>query len=129
MLYVLSLQILTHVCNVPHRVVAIIGRVLAKWRQGDAVVQGQAAELERLEELGHALGLVGDKSGARGRVLSRREVWNAWCGLIHVVRLLLDVGLDGVVGRHCGWCCEVALAIDQPEIKVEKGRRGFDVAG
>jgi hypothetical protein len=87
--------------DVPHGVVPIISRVLAEWRERDAVVESQATELERFEEFRDALGLFSDESSARRRVLSGCEVWDARCGLVDVVRLFFDVRLNGVVGSHC----------------------------
>jgi hypothetical protein len=89
--------------DVPHGVVSIVSRVLAEWRERDAVVESQATELERFEEFRDALGIFSDESSSRGRVLSGCEVWDARCRLVDVVRLLFDVCLDGVVGSHCGW--------------------------
>lgn len=76
---------LTHVSDVPHSVVAILSGVLAEWRKGNAVVQSEPTNLERLEELRHALGVLGNKSSARWRNLSWSEVGNAWSGPVDVV--------------------------------------------
>lgn len=88
--------------NVPHSVVSIICAVLTERRESDAVVEGQATELEWFEQLGNALGLLGDESSTGGRILSRREVWDARRCLVDVMRLFFNVRLDSVVGRHVG---------------------------
>jgi len=85
--------------------VAIVGAVLAQWRESDAVVESEATELEWFEQLGNALGVLGDERSTGWRILSRSKVWDAGRCLVDVVRLLFDVRLDGVVRRHVGgWC-------------------------
>lgn len=51
----------------PGCVVAILCRVLAQWREHDAVLEGEAAEGEGLEELGNGLAIfLGNEGGAGG---------------------------------------------------------------
>jgi hypothetical protein len=96
----LKITLVTTYRDVPHSIVSIVGRVLAEWRERNAVVESQATELERFEEFRDALGLFGDESSACRRVLSGCEVWDARCRLVDIVWLLFDVCLDGVVGSH-----------------------------
>ena len=72
---------------------SVISTVLAERRKSDAVVESEATELERLEQLGDGLGLLGDQSSTSGRTLSRSEVWDARRCLVDVVRLLFNVRL------------------------------------
>jgi hypothetical protein len=97
--------------DVPHCIMAIISRILAQWRESDAVVESEATEFEWFEEFRNALGLLGNESSARGGILSRREVRDARRCLVDVVRLLFDVRLDGVVRRHIGWCRWLLLVV------------------
>jgi len=93
---------------------AILSAILTEWRESDAVVQGKTTEFERFEEFRDALGLLGDESSTGGRILSRREVWDARRCLVDVVRLLFDVRLDGVVRRHvvrCRWLVSGVVSV------------------
>jgi hypothetical protein len=72
--------------------VAVWGRVLAKWAQHDAVLEGKTSELQRLEELGDIFLAILEESGAGWRVLERCEIWNVRRGTVDEV---------GWCGRHC----------------------------
>lgn len=94
-----------HVRDVPHGIVTVLGGVLTERREHDAIMQRQASELERLEQLSHALLAIGDEGGASGRILCWREVGDAWSSLVDIVRFFLHVGIDIVVRgnlRHPG---------------------------
>jgi hypothetical protein len=80
--------------------VPVLSRVLAQWRESNAVVQSEAAELERLEEFRDTLGLFGDESSSCRRVLSWSKIADTLGGSVGVVWLFFDIALDGVVGRH-----------------------------
>lgn len=74
-------------------------------------MEGKATEFQRFEEFRDALCLIGDEGSARRRVLSRCEVRDARRRLVDIVRLLFDVNLDSVVGRHCNRCRELRFGI------------------
>jgi hypothetical protein len=79
--------------------VSILSRILTQWRKGNAVVESETTELQRLEQLGDALGLFGDESSSCRWDLGRSEVADPLGGSVDVVGLFFDISLDCVVGR------------------------------
>jgi hypothetical protein len=90
--------------KVPHGIMPIFSGVLAQRREGDAVLEGEAAELEGFEEFGDGFGFFGDESGSCGGVLGGCEVRGVGGGFVDVVGFFFNVCFDGVVGGHGGWC-------------------------
>lgn len=91
----------------PGREVSVLRRVLAERGEHDAVLEGEAAEGERLEELGRvrAIGL-GVGSGPGGGILEGGKIGYGGGGVVGegLMREVLVRGFgDVVVFGHCGW--------------------------
>lgn len=126
--------------EMPGGVVAVLGGVLAEGGEHDAVLEGDAADGERLEEFGDRVAI---RLGGGGRSCWRLLggsvvgylneirvgiVWDgqwtySWSGLVGDIRsgVMLTLACNTVMGRHVYGCSVFGPQVDEDNYQKKKG--------